>query len=207
MDIPREAFRETLRGLLADRHGPEARALFLTLSRYVEGRVRWFGRSRSSDLFGDADLEEIVGEIMYQLMAGSLAQFRGDSLPELIGFVRTITDRSLWRTARRRLGERAALDNVEVADTLRERHYAPRRADELVLLLPDSPLDPKDQEYLEALFSAGSKAEYARQAGVSRAAVTKRVDRIRARIDAMTDDQRGAAEAWMAQAARKAVGA
>lgn len=199
-------FQTTLRGMLADRHGLEARALFLTLSRYVEGRVRWFGKVRASDLFGDADLEEIVAEVMLQLMVGSLAQFRGDSLPELLGFVRTVTDRCLWRTAKKRIGEKRALENESVAEVLRDRHSAPRRPDELVLLLPESPIDSKDQDYLNELFAAGSKAEYARQAGVSRAAVTKRVDRIRSRIDAMAIDQRAAAEAWIESAARKAVG-
>jgi hypothetical protein len=200
------AFQDTLQGLLADRHGPEARALYLTLAKYVEGRVRWFGRVRGSDLFGEADLEEIVGEVILQLMAGSLAQFRGESLPELLGFVRTITDRCTWRAARKRIDEKRALEGAETIAVLRERHSQPPRADELVLLGPDIPLEPKDQEYLEALFAAGSKAEYARQVGVSRAAVTKRVDRIRARIEAMPTGQKQAAEAWLQHAARAAVG-
>jgi hypothetical protein len=201
-----QGFRDALRALLADRHGPEAKALFLTLSRYVEGRVRWFGRARGSDLFGEPDLEEIVGDVMYQLMAGSLAHFRGESLPELLGFVRTVTDRCLWRHARKRIDEKRALETDAVTEMLRDRHSAPRRADELVLLLPESPIDPKDEAYLEALFAAGSKAAYARDAGVSRAAVTKRVDRIKARIEAMEAPQKEAAEAWLEQAARRAVG-
>jgi len=179
-------FQETLRGLLADRHSPEARALYLTLAKYVEGRVRWFGRVRGSDLFGEADLDEIVGEVMLQLTAGSLAQFRGESLPELLGFVRTVTDRATWRAARRRIDEKRALEGEEAQQILRDRHSSPPRADEVVLLAPEVPLDAKDQAYLEELFSAGSKAEFARQTGVSRAAVTKRVDRIRARIDGWT---------------------
>lgn len=202
-----ESFRDALRALLADRHGPEAKALFLTLSRYVEGRVRWFGRSRGADLFGDADLEEIVGDVMYQLMSGSLAQFRGGSLPELLGFVRTVTDRCLWKQAHKRIEEKRALETEYVAEVLRGRQFTPRRADELVLLLPESPIDPKDQAYLEALLAAGSKAAYARDAGVSRAAVTKRVDRIKSRIEAMEAPQKEAAEAWLEHAARRAVGA
>ncbi len=201
-----DTFRDALRALLADRHGPEAKALFLTLSRYVEGRVRWFGRARGADLFGDPDLEEIVGDVMYQLMLGSLAQFRGGSLPELLAFVRTVTDRCLWKQARKRIDEKRALETDAVADVLRGRQFSPRRADELVLLLPESPIDPKDQEYLEALLAAGSKAAYARDAGVSRAAVTKRVDRIKSRIDAMEESQKEAAQAWLEHAARRAVG-
>jgi DNA-directed RNA polymerase specialized sigma24 family protein len=198
------AFQDTLRSMLADRHGPEARALLTTLAKYVEGRVRWFGRARGADLFGEAELEEVVGEVILQLVAGSLAQFRGDSLPELLGFVRTVTDRACWRAARKRIDERTALEG-DAALVLRERASQPLRADETVLLAPENPLEAKDQEYLMALFHAGSKAEYARRSGVSRAAVTKRVDRIRARIDAMPSGQRQAAEAWLAHAARQVV--
>jgi hypothetical protein len=198
-------FQQNLRDLVADRHGPEARALFLTLAKYVEGRVKWFGRVRGSDLFGDAELEEIVGEVMLQLMAGSLAQFRGDSLPELLGFVRTVTDRTTWRAARRRIDEKNALEG-EAGQVLRERHHAPPSADEVVLLADTNPLDDKDRDYLEALLLAGSKASFAREAGVSRAAVTKRVDRIKARIEAMAPRDRMAAEAWLEHAARQAVG-
>ncbi len=196
-------FQNTLRGLLANRHGPETRALFLTLSKYVEGRVRWFGRARASDLFGDAELEELVGEVMLQLMAGSLAQFRGESLPELLGFVRTITDRCTWRAARRRIDERVAMER-EVAET--PHPTASWRQDDRVLMDVEVPLEEKDRQYLEELFAAGSKAEYARQAGVSRAAVTKRVDRIRARIDAMPVPDRQTTEAWLQHAARVASG-
>lgn len=199
------AFQSTLRGILADRNGPEARALFLELSKYVENRVRWFGRYRGSDLFGAAELEEIVGEVLLQLMSGSLAQFRGNSIGELMAFVRIVTDRCTWRTARRRIEERQALEAEGVQDLLRDRCSQPPAADSVVMLGTEVPLDDKDQAYLRELFDAGSKAEYARQAGVSRAAVTKRVDRIRARIASMPSRDRQTAEAWLEHAARQAV--
>jgi DNA-directed RNA polymerase specialized sigma24 family protein len=197
-------FRETLRAMLADRHGPEARALFVTIAGYVEGRVRWFGRVRGADLFSEAELEEVVGEVVLQLMAGSLAQFRGGSLPELLAFVRTITDRTTWRAARRRIEEKRVVEDGSVETALREMAHVDRAADEDVLL-GEVPIEEKDRTYLAELFAAGSKAEYARRAGVSRAAVTKRVDRIRARIAAMPPRDRQASEAWLEFAARQAV--
>ena len=196
-------FRDTLRALLANRRSPEARALFVTLSRYVEGRVRYFGRGRGADLFSDAELDEVVGEVMLQLVSGSLAQFRGESLPEMLGFVRTVTDRCLWRGARRRIEERRGLeaDGLEIIESWTS---APRRADDGVLLT-DVPITEIDQTYLLELMRVGSKAEFARRTGVSRAAVTKRVDRIQARIAAMPSGDRLAAEAWLSHAARQVV--
>ena len=62
---------------------------------------------------------------------------------------------------------------------------------------PESPLPPEDQTYLIALLQAGSKADLARVAGVSRAAVTQRIQRIRDRIDSLAPRQRAAHEAWL----------
>lgn len=196
-------FRDSLRALLTNRRSPEARALFTTLSRYVEGRVRYFGRARGADLFSESELEEVVGEVMLQLVGGSLAQFRGESLPELLGFVRTVTDRCLWRAARRRIEERRGLENegVQIAEAWSS---VPKRADDGVLLT-DVPITETDQAYLIDLMRVGSKAEFARRTGVSRAAVTKRVDRIRARIAAMPSGDRLAAEAWLSHAASQVV--
>jgi hypothetical protein len=189
-----------LRALLGDRHGPQARALFVTLSKYIERRVFAFVRSRAADIIGDGEMDELVGEVLFQLMAGSLAQFRGGSLPELLAFVRTVTDRFLWRTARQRLKERTALEQMGDLTA----GLAPERADETILLAVDPSIDARDREYLEALLQVGSKAAFARKVGVSRAAVTKRVDRIRARIAALPPLERQAAEAWLVQAARVA---
>jgi DNA-directed RNA polymerase specialized sigma24 family protein len=77
------------------------------------------------------------------------------------------------------------------------------RPDEEVELAVDSPLRPKDQAYLLELLQAGTKAELARRTGVSRAAVTQRVQRIRSRIDALAQQDRLTHDVWMSQAARR----
>ena len=69
--------------------------------------------------------------------------------------------------------------------------------DEVVHLVPDCPLSREDADYLTALFASGSRADLARQSGVSRAAVTQRLNRIRTRIDSLPSQQKGAAKAWI----------
>ena len=56
-----------------------------------------------------------------------------------------------------------------------------------------------------SLLEAGSKAALARRVGVSRAAVTQRVQRIRQRIDALSGHDRMAHDVWMTQEARHAL--
>ena len=68
-------------------------------------------------------------------------------------------------------------------------------------LTPDSPLAADDQRYLTALLQAGSKAELARVTGVSRAAVTQRIQRIQERIRSLGPRERASHEAWMQQQA------
>ena len=65
-----------------------------------------------------------------------------------------------------------------------------------VELSQTNPLNPQDTAYLEELFSAGSQAGLARRTGVSRAAVTQRIQRIRARIQAMGPDKQLEVEVW-----------
>jgi DNA-directed RNA polymerase specialized sigma24 family protein len=196
-------FHSQIRQLTADRHSPEARALYATLAGYVERRVAGVARYAAPDLLGACEREEIVADVLFQLVAGSLAQFRGDTIGELTAFVRTITDRSLWRRIRRKVREKRALD--EQRPDVEAWSSPSLRPDDLVHMVPDLPLPAEDEAYLRALIEAGSKAELARQRNLSRAAVTQRVQRIRSRIDRLEPQQQLAVDAWLHQAAREAL--
>jgi DNA-directed RNA polymerase specialized sigma24 family protein len=194
--------RRQLRLLLADRRSPEARAMFDVLCRYAHRRVAIVSRHCGGALV-EAEQEEAVAEVLLQLMQGSLAAFRGETLPELLGFVRTIADRTTWRIIRRRDRERALIQ----ADTtvVQDWSAALPRPDLHLETVPASPLPESDQVYLLELLQAGSKAELARRAGVSRAAVTQRVQRIRSRVAELSANARFAHDVWLNQAARHVV--
>lgn len=183
--------------MLADRHSAEARALFTHLAGYCDRRLQRVVRSRYADLLSEAHREELVGEVLYELMSGSLAGFRGDSLGELTAFVKRICDRQAWRAARRRIRERDALSERGLAaDVVRAwSGHVPGPADN-VRLPTDNPLANADADYLRKLLEAGSRAELARVEGVSRAAVTQRVQRIKRRISELSEPEQAAAEAW-----------
>jgi len=194
--------REQIQALLADRRSPEARAFLLATLGYVERRVGVLRNRRYGDLLGPVDAEEIVAEVGMRLLNGALARFRGSDLPELLAYVRTITDRCTGRLARRHLREhRASQDLLDVLAA--QTGVGPARPDAEVDA--PCPFTERDQAYLVALLEAGSRAEYARLQGQSRAAVTRMVQRIRERIEALTTDQRIAAEVWLEQRAREVV--
>jgi len=187
--------RKELRMLLSDRHAPEARALFEVLMRYIHNRVRHATRSRVGRISA-AEKEELVSDVLLQLMRGSLAAFRGETLPELLGFVRTITDRTVWRALRS--SDRDQIVTYELDDE----RVASSELGPDAEFVGDSPLPDTDQAYLMQLLQAGSKAEFARRSGVSRAAVTQRVQRIRTRVAALAANDRMAHEVWLKQSAR-----
>ena len=128
-------------------------------------------------------------------MNGALVRFQGSTIPELLAFVRTLTDRTVGHSARRRIRERDTLEGEarEVVEAWNGTTGAP---DLGVELSEHNPLNDQDTAWLQELFSAGSQARLARQTGVSRAAVTQRIQRIRARIRAMGPDQQLEAEVW-----------
>lgn len=194
--------RAALDALLADRHGPEARALFIHLAEYSNARLQRVVRTRYADLLPEAQREELVGEVLYELMSGALATFRGHSLGELTAFVKRICDRQAWRAARKRIRERDALSERGLAaDVVRGwSGHVPGPADE-VRLVSGNPLDPIDASYLRQLLEAGSRAELARAQGVSRAAVTQRIQRIKRRISELSQADQAAAEAWLSREA------
>lgn len=190
-----------LRLLLADRHSPEARAFYETLMRYAGERVQTMWCVRYRNLLGQAEVDEVVSEVGLQLVMGALVRFRGETLNELLAFVRTIADRCLGQAARRRLRERTALEGVD-ADVIREWHGRIQPSEQDADNVPDCPLSSRDQTYLTSLFQAGSKAEYARVHNQSRAAVTRMVQRIQDRIENLSMVERDAVDVWMHQAAR-----
>ena len=134
--------------------------------------------------------------MLLQLMSGALARFQGQTVAELLAFVRTISDRLVTHAAFKRIRERDTLSG-EVGDQVREWTSAVGRPDEIVRLEPDCPLSQDDADYLQALFASGSRADLARDRGISRAAVTQRIARIRTRIDSRSSFERSAAKAWI----------
>ena len=194
---PPSDLRAALDGLLADRHGPDSRALFVHLAEYCDRRLHRVVRTRYADLLSEAHREELVGEVLYELMSGALATFRGQSLGELTAFVKRICDRQAWRAAQKRIRERDALsERGMAADVVHGwSGHVPGPADN-VRLPTGNPLDPTDADYLRKLLEAGSRAELARVEGVSRAAVTQRVQRIKRRISELSHTEQAAAEAW-----------
>jgi DNA-directed RNA polymerase specialized sigma24 family protein len=190
-----------VRALLADRHSPEARALLQTLMVYIHRRVN---HAVHSGQIGPTEVEEVVSEVMLDLVRGGLARFRGETIGELYAFVRVATDRTCWRATRRGRREQRRASAVEAQPELAQvaRLTAPDARAEGVAL---SPLPAADQAYLEALLSAGSKAELARRAGVSRAAVTQRIQRILQRVATLTAHERSRHEVWLEQAAGRAL--
>lgn len=197
--------RPLVRRLTADRHSAEAAALFQDLMKYSHRRV--LGVSRACGrILTDAEQEELVGEILVQLLSGALAHFRGTTVPELLAFVRTIADRTTWRAIR--TAERERRTAWRASSEAPERFTAQiPRPDQYFEIIPDSPLPEQDQTYLRSLLEAGSKAELARRAGVSRAAVTQRVQRIVAKVTVLDANGRAAHEVWMAHEARRAIDA
>ncbi len=199
---PQLDIRLGIRQLLADRHTPEARGLYLQLARYVHGRVSHRCANRYRGLLGNGEQEELVAEVLIQLISGALARFEGDNLAALLAFVRTVTDRTVGHAARRRLRE---LRLVEGADAARIEawHAVFGSVDQSVVDSPSSPFTERDRAWLEELFRAGSRAELARQAGLSRAAITQRLQRVQERITRMEPGQRQQAEAWLEEVARR----
>lgn len=196
--------RTLLQQVLADRHAPEARTFYVHLLGMIDGRARSVWRSCYADLLSADEIDEAVADVLQRLMTRALARFRGESQAELFAFVRTVTDRCVWHRAQRKLRERRVLRQEAPELSGEWMSGGAAVADEPDMEhLSEIPLNARDQEFLVELLSAASKAEYARQHGVSRAAVTQRVQRIRERIDALRPREQEAVDAWLHLAARQ----
>jgi len=194
--------RRNIRLLLANRHGPEARELYLLLARYIHGRVSRRCSGRYAGVLGSAEQEDLVADVLTMLMSGALGRFEGGSIPSLLAFVRTICDRTVGHAARARIRERDTLDG-DGATAVAHWNHQSLRPDQAVHMVPKNPFTDQDCAYLSELFEAGTKAEYARTQGVSRAAVTQRVQRIQVRIARMQAGEQSQARAWVEDLARR----
>lgn len=196
------SIRPALEELLSNRHTIEARGLYTTLARYAHRRVEATARRRYSDVLSAPDREELVAEVLYQLMSGALARFQGHSTGELLAFVRTISDRHVNHAAHRRIRERDTLAG-EMGDTVRGWIGTEPTPEESIRLVPNCPLSEDDERYLTALFRSGSRADLARVRGISRAAVTQRLTRIKSRIDSLPHRAKSDAEVWIQELANR----
>lgn len=196
------SIRPALEELLSNRHTIEARGLYTTLARYAHRRVERTARRRYNDVLSAPDREELVAEVLYQLMSGALARFQGHSTGELLAFVRTISDRHVNHAAHRRIRERDTLAG-EMGDTVRGWVGKEPTPEESIRLVPDCPLSKDDEDYLIALFRSGSRADLARDRGISRAAVTQRLTRIKSRIDSLPHTGKSDAEVWIEELANR----
>ncbi len=179
-----------------------AQVLYRELSRFVSSRVRHLVRTRYADLLTVADQEDVVSEVLFLLLSRGLRGFRGSSRGELLAFVRTVTDRRLWRLAGQRIRARNAMAGA-AGEEARSWAVSPDAPDQGIIAIPDTPLSDVDADYLLDLLQAGSQSNLARATGVSRAAVTQRLHRIRRRIEALSPDEQQTAEVWLRQSARR----
>ena len=191
--------QSTLQRALASRHAPEARALYLLILKYVDRRAHATWRNHYRDLLTKDEVEELVAETLVRLMSGALMRFHGETEEAFYAFLRTVTVRTVREAALKRLREREGRERLG-----RERRETVVQAPEIRTAAPtgDIPLSATDQEWLRELFRAGSRAELARQRGQSRAAITRMVQRIRSRIEALPDRDQVAVRAWMHREAR-----
>jgi len=193
---------ELVRCMLLDRQSAEAAELFGVLMRYTNKRV-FRTCMKCGTVLNPCDREEIVADVLLSLMEGSLARFQGQTLAQLLAFVRTVADRTTWRAIRRKETERDALRSVD-ADMVRDWISVPSSPDSTELRV-SSPLTASDQKYLRELMIAGGKANLSRRLNVSRAAVSQRVARIRQRIASLSATDSVTHGVWMKQAASEAL--
>ncbi len=172
-----------------------------------EARIAW--RARYGDLLSPAEADEIAAEAVDQLLHRALHGFRGGTAAELYGFARVVASRTVSRAARRRSKDRSSLAMLRVREAAEPDAAAAAAAVATTLgglgglgggrAAFDAPavLADADREYLEGLLATrGSRAELARRLGVGRSAVTRRVDRILARLDDLPDADREAVGRW-----------
>lgn len=195
-------FQCALAGIVAHRHSPEARALYLQLARYVDGRVRARCAHRYRSLLSGGEQDELVADVLYQLVSGALARFEGPDLASLLAYTRTIADRTVGHAARKRLRELRAVEGEE-APRIEAWHAVFAESSQVVVDCPPSPFGERDRQWLEELFRAGSRAELARQGGLSRAAITQRLQRVQERLARLSPAERERAGAWLEDLARR----
>lgn len=162
--------------------------------------VRATHRARYRDLLSHNEVDELGADVLSELLSRSLARFKGHNDRQLYVYVRTAAHRAVSRAARRKILDRdsvAQLNTEAPTDSppLQGRPTPPPR----LRLRPSDPLpiSPEDQAYIEALLQAGGKlSSLAEARGVTRGSVTKRVQRIMGRLDALEPEQRERVGEW-----------
>lgn len=196
--------QQQIQALLADRRAPESQTFLVEILSFVERRARFRWRARYQDLLSESEIEEVVAEVATDLVLSGLARFRGESHGELWAFVRTATDRTVSRRAARRITERAALEH-ETSDWVRMSGTISAPPEQLGDYGRGIALSDRDQRWLQELLLAGSQVALSRSQGVSRAAVSQRLQRLQARIAALPRRDRDAVQVWLRHQARRII--
>lgn len=196
--------QQQVQELLADRRAPESQRFLLEILSFVERRARYRWRARYQDLLSEGEVEEVMAEVSTELVLNGLHRFRGETPGELWAFVRTATDRTVARRAARRVTERAALEH-ETSDWVRMVGSVTPPPDHIGEYTLQVALCDRDQRWLVELLSAGSQVALSRAHGVSRAAVSQRLQRLQARIASLPRRDREAVQAWLRHQARQVI--
>ena len=165
-------------------------SLYPTWSPHIRRYVRQ-AVSRCPGRVQFCDVDDLVSEVLLQLVRGDLERFRGENDAQFRAYLRVICQRTTWALARRRRREQAIAEAIEGASQTRS---IPPQSVEFDC---SSPLALEDRTYLRQLLRAGSQAELAREQGVSRSAVTQRLQRIQARLGRAPAPRREAHEGWL----------
>ena len=208
----KEVFTDLVDGGLAAFRGPDAASLLgwvqlvadrallrAAVGKWALDSVRATWRAKYRTLLTEAEADELGADVLGELLGRALARFEGTTAAELYVYVRTTARRAIGKAARR-----AVLDRDTRARMLAE---AQPDAPPLVGRIPPPPrvrlregappISVDDQRYLEDLLAAGGKlATVAEQRGVTRGSVTRMVQRILGRLDALPLDERERVGEW-----------
>jgi hypothetical protein len=215
--VVREVFFALFEGGLAGFRGRDAEALLdfvhehtdravlrAAVAKWGLKEVRSAWRSRYQDLLSSEEMEELSGDVLGELLWRSLGRFRGATGNELYVYVRTMCRRSVGRAARRKILDRQSISRLQQEAPPGDPPLLGRPQPQPPVRLRGEggppPISATDQAYLEALLRAGGKlSALAEQRGVTRSSVTKMVQRILARLDALEPQQREQVGDWATQ--------
>lgn len=172
-----------------------------TVAKWGLKEVRSAWRARYADLLSPQEVEELSGDVLSELLWRSLGRFRGHTGNELYVYVRTMCHRAVGRAARRKVLDRQSIQKLQSEAPPDDPPLLGRpEAPPLVRLRGEGgelAISATDREYLEALLRVGGKmSALAEQRGVTRSSVTKMVQRILSRLDALEPDQREQVGVW-----------
>ncbi|MCO4771398.1 MAG: hypothetical protein KDA24_15290 [Deltaproteobacteria bacterium] len=174
--------------------------LHASVSRWAIFEVRSAHRARYRDLLSDDEVDEIGADVLSELLSRSLARFEGGNDRQLYVYVRTTAHRAVSRAARRKVLDRESVARLreEAPPDLPPLVGRPAPAPRVRLRPRDPlPISADDEAYLRELLEAGGKlASVAASRGVSRGSVTKMVQRILGRLDALSVDERERVGEW-----------